>query len=29
VTRDRRPSVHFEHSVAIRDGEPLVLTSPE
>jgi len=26
VTRDRRKSVHFEHSVAIRDGAPLVLT---
>ena len=29
VTRDRKPSVHFEHSVAIRDGEPLVLTEVE
>ena len=29
VTRDRRPSVHFEHSVAIRDGEPVVLTCPD
>ena len=26
LTRDRKPSVHFEHSVAIRDGEPVVLT---
>ncbi|MCX7006077.1 MAG: type I methionyl aminopeptidase [Kiritimatiellaeota bacterium] len=29
VTRDRKPSVHFEHSVAIRDGEPVVLTWPD
>lgn len=29
VTRDRKPSVHFEHSVAIRDGEPVVLTEAE
>ena len=29
VTRDRRPSVHFEHSVAVRDGEALVLTGGE
>ena len=29
VTRDRRPSVHFEHSIAVRDGEALVLTCAE
>ena len=29
VTQDRKPSVHFEYSVAIRDGEPLVLTEVE
>lgn len=29
LTRDRKPSVHFEHSVAIRDGEPVVLTCPD
>jgi methionyl aminopeptidase len=29
VTRDRKPSVHFEHSVALRDGEPVVLTCPD
>jgi methionyl aminopeptidase len=29
VTRDRKPSVHFEHSVAIRDGEAVVLTCRE
>ncbi len=29
VTRDRKPSVHFEHSVALRDGEPVVLTVAE
>jgi methionyl aminopeptidase len=26
VTRDGRPSAHFEHSVAITDGEALVLS---
>jgi methionyl aminopeptidase len=26
VTRDRKPSAHFEHTVAITDGEPEVLT---
>ncbi len=26
VTKDRRPSVHFEHTVAIRRGLPVVLT---
>ena len=29
VTRDRRPSVHFEHSIAVCDGEALVLTCAE
>jgi methionyl aminopeptidase len=28
VTRDRRPSVHFEHTVAITATGPLVLTGP-
>lgn len=26
VTRDRKPSAHFEHTVAVRDGEPEILT---
>jgi len=26
VTKDRLPSAHFEHTVAITDGEPLILT---
>jgi len=26
VTRDRAPSAHFEHSVAVTDGEPLILS---
>ncbi len=26
VTRDRRLSAHFEHSLAITDGEPWVLS---
>jgi methionyl aminopeptidase len=29
VTRDGRPSAHFEHTVLIRDGEPEILTWPE
>ncbi|MCX6996210.1 MAG: type I methionyl aminopeptidase [Kiritimatiellaeota bacterium] len=29
VTRDRKPSVHFEHSVAVREGAALVLTCVE
>jgi methionyl aminopeptidase len=29
VTRDRRPSVHFEHSIAVRDGAAVVLTCVE
>ena len=29
VTKDRQPSVHFEHSVAVRDGAALVLTCAE
>ena len=28
VTRDRKPSAHFEHTVAVRDGEPEILTQP-
>jgi methionyl aminopeptidase len=28
VTRDRRPSAHFEHTVLITDGEPEILTVP-
>jgi len=27
VTRDGKPSVHFEHSIAITDGDPIILTS--
>ncbi|MFZ5432854.1 MAG: type I methionyl aminopeptidase [Calditrichota bacterium] len=26
LTRDRRPSAHFEHTVVVRDGEPEILT---
>ncbi|MDD5088368.1 MAG: type I methionyl aminopeptidase [bacterium] len=26
VTHDRKPSAHFEHTVAVRDGEPEILT---
>jgi methionyl aminopeptidase len=29
VTKDRGLSVHFEHTVAIRDGDPWILTSPD
>jgi methionine aminopeptidase len=29
VTEDRRLSAHFEHTVAITEGEPLVLTRLE
>jgi methionyl aminopeptidase len=29
VTEDRKLSAHFEHTVAISEGEPLVLTRPE
>lgn len=28
VTRDRRPSAHFEHTVLVTDGEPEILTVP-
>jgi methionine aminopeptidase len=28
VTKDGKLSAHFESSVAITDGEPLVLTAP-
>ncbi|MFH0877855.1 MAG: type I methionyl aminopeptidase [Candidatus Omnitrophota bacterium] len=27
VTKDRKPSAHFEHTVAILDGQPVVLTA--
>lgn len=26
VTRDTKPSAHFEHTIAVTDGEPLILT---
>ena len=26
VTRDRLPSAHFEHSIAVTDNEPIILT---
>jgi methionyl aminopeptidase len=29
VTRDRKPSAHFEHTVAITDDGPVILTSVE
>jgi len=29
VTEDRKLSAHFEHTVAITEGEPLVLTRLE
>jgi methionyl aminopeptidase len=29
VTRDGRPSAHFEHTVLVTDGEPEILTCPE
>jgi methionyl aminopeptidase len=28
VTKDRQPSVHFEHTVAITADGPLILTAP-
>lgn len=28
LTRDRRPSCHVEHTIAIRDGDPEILTLP-
>ncbi len=28
VTKDGKPSAHFEHTVAITDGEPVILTLP-
>jgi methionyl aminopeptidase len=28
LTRDRQPSAHFEHTVAVTDGEPEILTIP-
>lgn len=28
VTRDRRPSAHFEHTVLVTDGDPEILTIP-
>ena len=27
VTRDGKPSVHFEHTIAITDGDPIILTT--
>ena len=27
LTRDRKPSAHFEHTVAIRDGDADILTA--
>jgi methionyl aminopeptidase len=27
VTRDRKPSAHFEHTVVITDKGPIILTS--
>jgi methionyl aminopeptidase len=29
VTRDKKCSAHFEHSVAITDDGPLILSLPE
>jgi methionyl aminopeptidase len=29
VTRDGKPSAHFEHTVLITDSEPEILTCPE
>lgn len=29
VTRDGKPSAHFEHTIAITDGEPEILTLPD
>jgi len=26
VTRDRKPSAHFEHSIAVTDGDPIILS---
>jgi methionyl aminopeptidase len=26
-TVDKRPSAHFEHTIAVTDGEPLILTA--
>ena len=28
LTRDRSPSAHFEHTVAVTDGQPEILTTP-
>ena len=28
VTRDRKPSAHFEHTVLLTDGAPEILTVP-
>jgi methionyl aminopeptidase len=27
ITRDRKPSAHFEHSVAVTENGPLILSS--
>lgn len=29
LTKDRKPSAHFEHTVALRDGQAEILTRPE
>ena len=29
VTRDRKPSAHFEHTVLVTNGEPEILTIPK
>jgi methionyl aminopeptidase len=29
VTEDRKLSAHFEHTIAITEGEPIILTAPE
>jgi methionyl aminopeptidase len=29
LTRDRKPSAHFEHTVVVTDGEPEILTRLE
>jgi methionyl aminopeptidase len=28
VTRDKSLSVHFEHTIAVTEGEPIILTLP-
>jgi methionyl aminopeptidase len=29
VTKDRKPSAHFEHTVLVTNGEPEILTIPQ